>query len=210
MKINIDINCAKTVIEANRYEDVINMHIKKLLDMLGNNLRSDGYQLTLRNYVEVTVYNVNDRVWGRTIWVPPTTQHMITSDGHTRSFKFDHFVQIVEVVPGIPGMELVPISPLSPINTDLLYDINKPSELGFEIIASPIIDNEQFDWKFNAGNGLIAFYNQCNNHKVTDKDGYTRVVLYHDRYMGYHFDRATDSTILKYYKPITTKAGNVS
>ena len=205
MKINIEVNRIPVTVEADRYVDILDMHIEKLTKMIGHDLKT---RMAIRNYVEVTIYRDDGSVWGSTLWIPPMKQALIATDGHERVLDFDSFIQIVEVIPGIPGLELEPISRLSPSNGDLVFDINAPTSFGFMIVAVPHITTEQFDWGFNGGNGLLAVYDQFQKHKMTDKDGYTRAILYHNHYMGYHFDKAANSTILRYYKPIQFR-GNV-
>lgn len=200
MRIPMKVNSVPVTVEFDHYIQALDVHIEKLSKMIGHELKT---KMILRNFVEVDIYNEDgETIWGSTLWVPPATHTITTSDGHGRKIELDSFVQIVDVIPGIPGMELEPISPLSPTNTDLLYDINNPTGLGFNIIAKPTCTEDRFDWNFNAGNGLLAFYEQYQNHKMIDRDtGLTRVILYHNHYMGYHFDKATRQTILRYYKP---------
>lgn len=200
MKIPMEVNSIPVTVEFDRYVQALDLHVEKLSKMIGHDLKT---RMTLRNFVEVVLYREDgETIWGSSLWVPPATHTLITSDGHEQKFVFDSFVQIIEVTPGIDGLELEPISPLSPTNNDLLYDINHPVGLGFDIIAKPTCTEDRFEWNFNAGNGLLAFYEQYQSHKMIDGGtGHTRVVLYHNHYMGYHFDKASRQTILRYYKP---------
>ena len=188
--IKVKINNVDTTVEASNYMNILELHIEELLQLTKQELKN---KLALRNYIEVNIMDKEDNYWGGCIWVPPGVVTLTTTDGHERQIPFDIFVQIIEVTPGIEGLELVPIHPLSPNNTDLIENVNNPSGIGWSIIASPTCTEDTFDWRFNAGNGIMAFKKCYEEHK--------RVILYHNRYIGYHFDPANRSTILRYYKP---------
>ena len=199
MQTKIKINDIDATVEVNRFVDVLEMHIEDLAAQTGQFLKN---RLALRNYISVDVMDETEQYWGGCVWVPPGTVTVTTTDGHERVVEFGVFTQIVEVNPGIEGLELEPFFPLSPPNLDFLYDINNPQHLGFDIIATPKCTAESFEWGFNGGNGIMAFKELYDKHTKWDADKrHMRVIVYHNRYMGYHFDQANRSTILKYYRP---------
>lgn len=179
-------------------EGVLTMHILDIAELLHQKIEN---RMVLRNYLLLEVLDEKDNIIGSTTWVPPIAYTMESrADGYIRPLNIPYFTQITEVTPGIEGKELTPIDPFAPVNREIYMDVNNRGFDTINVLGVITHTPDKFDWGFNGGNGIMNFVNMMKKYVMDADSERPRLIMYHDRFIGYHFEPASEETILKYYK----------